>query len=806
MASILLAGLPEALAGFLEERLEGCTFATCQTGARALELLGSQSCDVLVADAETDDLDVGDLLRQVRAIGAAPRHVFCYVSSADLPGQGQRLSSGHGALLLLRPLDRQELLRQIAQVLGLEPRVIAGEGRDALLAKLWQKFRPGAFERLALVDDAAAGLLRGDLTAHDRREAERAAHKLAGSVGTYGLLEGSQIARRIERMLEGEAPIDQQNILLLCDLAEALRAELDKTPAAPPEDFGTPAEGALPVILAITGLVEPDIAWQAELAAAGFSVRTVLDPAHARRAIASTQIDAALLDLRPTAGASEALGFLAEMRSRVPPLPIVVLSDSADLADRVEVSRLGGGVFLPKPASTSRIVAALNRVLGERQRPNARVLSVDDDPAILEAIVQVLGPMGLSVQTLGDPLLFWQTLQEFEPDLILLDIDMPALSGIDLCRVLRADPDWNQVPVVFLSARRDAETISTIFQVGGDDYLSKPIVALELGNRVRNRLERYRVLRSAAETDALTGLVNRRKLEQTVGHYLALASRTDQSIGFVMIDVDQFKAVNDRHGHGTGDQVLRRLGQSMLQEFRGEDIVARWGGEEFFLAMYGASREQATRRLERFLADFKQVAFQGPDHQTFNVSFSAGVAEFPRDGRTLDAMVEKADQALYEAKAAGRSQVRAWAGESGESSASEARDAVVDVVVVDDDESLSSLLLHALHTQGHRVRWFSDGESAAEWLLGRSPAGLPRVVVLDVGLPGLDGFSLLQRLGSQGVLKGTQVVMLTARSNEREVIRAIDLGAIDHVAKPFSLPVLLHKLGALLAPSAPVSA
>ncbi len=804
MASILLAGLPEALAGFLEERLEACTLATCQTGGRALELLRDQSFDVLVADAETGDLDVGDLLAQVKALGAVPRHVFCYVTAAHLAGHGQRLSSGHGALLLLRPLDRQELLRRIAQALAIEPKLISGEGRDGLLAKLWQKFRPGAFERLALVDAAAAGLLRGDLALADRREAERAAHKLAGSVGTYGLLEGSQIARRIERLLEGEAPVAQTDILLLCDLVEALRFELEQTPAAPAEDPGGPTTGSLPVILALEGEVEADALWQAELSSAGFAVRMVRDLSLARQAVDSNPIDAVLLELRPTEGASEALGFLAEMRSRVPPVPIVVLSDSADLADRVEVSRLGGGVFLPKPASTARIVAALNRAIGERLHPSARVLSVDDDPSILEAIVHGLAPMGLSVRTLDDPLRFWQTLQEFQPDLILLDIDMPAVSGIDLCRVLRADPDWIQVPVVFLSARRDAETISTLFKVGGDDYLSKPIVALELGNRVRSRLERYRLLRSAAETDALTGLMNRRKVEQTVAHYLTLASRTQQFIGFVLIDIDHFKAINDRHGHGTGDQVLRRLGQAMLQEFRGEDIVARWGGEEFFLAMYGAPKEQTVRRLERFLADFNQVVFQGSDNETFHVSFSAGVVEFPGDGKELGTLVEKADQALYAAKAAGRSQVRSALGKPADPAASGPHDAEVDIVVVDDDESLSTLLLHALQTQGHRVRWFADGESAAQWLLGRPLSGLPRVVVLDVGLPGLDGLSLLQRLGSQGALKVTQVVMLTARTNEREVIRALDLGAVDHVAKPFSLPVLLHKLRALLATPAPV--
>jgi DNA-binding response OmpR family regulator len=118
---------------------------------------------------------------------------------------------------------------------------------------------------------------------------------------------------------------------------------------------------------------------------------------------------------------------------------------------------------------------------------------------------------------------------------------------------------------------------------------------------------------------------------------------------------------------------------------------------------------------------------------------------------------------------------------------------LVDVLVVDDDEAMGALLMHALATRGYKSEWVRDGAEAATMLVEHKALGA-RVVLLDVGLPGLDGLSVLRRLGETGLLRSTRVIMLTLRSSDAEVVEALDLGAFDHVAKPFSLPVLLHRI------------
>jgi len=272
------------------------------------------------------------------------------------------------------------------------------------------------------------------------------------------------------------------------------------------------------------------------------------------------------------------------------------------------------------------------------------------------------------------------------------------------------------MPVLFLTAHGDGDTIRQVFAAGADDFVSKPIVGPELITRITNRLERTRLLRALAETDALTGVANRRKFTQVLEHFFSLADRQGQPLCLAILDLDHFKRVNDRYGHAAGDEVLHRLGEVLRRAFRGEDVVARWGGEEFLVGMYGMSRDDGVQRTADALEAWRQEEFDGPADVRFSITFSAGVAEYPADGGDLQALYRAADQALYQAKEAGRDRVLpvGWHPERGPA---ERR---ADVVVVDDDEPLAALLLHALETRGYRTRWLKDGQEVPPCSPGRT--------------------------------------------------------------------------------------
>ncbi|MDB4949021.1 MAG: diguanylate cyclase protein, partial [Gemmatimonadetes bacterium] len=201
--------------------------------------------------------------------------------------------------------------------------------------------------------------------------------------------------------------------------------------------------------------------------------------------------DAILLDVG--AGDEDGAGWalLPVIARRHPGVPLLVSAGRDSLLDRVRVLQLGARLFLEKPFTAVDAMDAMLRLAPRAASTGeTRVLAVDDDPQILAAVRALLEPQRLTVHTLESPLRFWNTLRETRPDLLILDVDMPFLDGIELCRVVRADHRWSALPILFLTARTDAQTILRVFAAGADDYVTKPVVGPELIARLRNRLDR----------------------------------------------------------------------------------------------------------------------------------------------------------------------------------------------------------------------------------------------------------------------------------------------------------------------------
>ena len=390
----------------------------------------------------------------------------------------------------------------------------------------------------------------------------------------------------------------------------------------------------------------------------GLETESVPDPAKARTVCELRPPAIVLLDLTlPPEDLIDAYELMSELSSRNPPVPVLVISEHDTFSNRVEAARRGGRGFL-KASSASEVLDAAMQFLARERLQSTRILMVDDDLIVLAATRALLEQHEIEVSTLAEPLRFWDKLEQVSPELVILDVDMPGVNGPELCRVLRNDVRWSQIGVVFVSGHHDPATIQSAFRAGADDFLTKPILGSELIARVSNRLERIRLQRVHADTDSLTGLASRAKAGERLAQLISLAERFVQPLSVALLDLDRFKQVNDNYGHAAGDTVLRALGERLQRDFRGEDIVGRWGGEEFLVGMYGISRADGVKRLNDTLLVFGKETFTAGSH-TLTVSFSAGVAQYPLDGTDLQALLDASDAALYRAKGAGRGQVLA---------------------------------------------------------------------------------------------------------------------------------------------------
>lgn len=295
--------------------------------------------------------------------------------------------------------------------------------------------------------------------------------------------------------------------------------------------------------------------------------------------------------------------------------------------------------------------------------PRSSILIVDDTLANIEMLYAMMSPdYEVLFATNGAQGL--DLALALNPDLILLDMSMPGMDGLAVCRRLKTDPATEHIPVVLLTATQDDGQEETGLQAGAIDYITKPFNPAVVRRRLTNHLalKRYQdMLAQQAWLDGLTGALNRRQFDQCLAQEWQRALRSQASLALIMIDIDHFKAYNDRHGHLAGDDSLKAVAQTLIQvPNRATDKVFRYGGEEFACLLPGTNRIGAQVVAERMRARIQALHIPRndlPGSDRVTVSFGAA-SLVPARGASERSLIEQADRALYQAKAMGRNQVR----------------------------------------------------------------------------------------------------------------------------------------------------
>jgi diguanylate cyclase (GGDEF)-like protein len=795
MSQIVMAGLPEELGSQISRRLPGCMVKSTSSGSGTLTSLADEETSVLILDHKLRAPSALDVLSELRSApkGKSLPVIYCLDHDAprDLPTTLVK-NFGVGAVLYY-PLDAGELMRQAARLSGISDLAAVAEpeksahAAGAALDALASKFAGMFLERVEVLEKAGLELLEGRLTPDLRMEAEREAHRLAGSLGTLGFHAGSRFAREAEKILLHGVGLSEQQAMRFSELVVALRLDLERRPAAIEE--ATSASRLHPVLL-VSRDDEFSETLRSEAAVRGLELERAPDFQVARHLVENNEPVLAMLDVGTGAGEEEVWEWMDELSARVPPVAAVALTGKDTLVDRVEVARRGGRGFLPRSLSSGQMMDFVLRLVERVSASETRILAVDDDPQVLDALRELLEPRRLRVTTLEDPLKFWEVFTRVCPDLLILDVDMPHLTGIELCHVVRSDPQWAEAPILFLTAYSDPDTVRRVFSAGADDFVTKPIIGPELLTRISNRVERSRLRRSLMEVDSLTGVFNRRKSLRVLDDFIRLANRHSQPLALGVINLDNLRRINDRNGYSAGDAALRRLGQLMQRHFRSEDVAARWGGEDFVVGMYGMNRYDGVQRLAELLEAFRQKESGNPDEIGAQTTFSAGVAEYPEDATDIESLFSAATEAMRVAKVEGRDRVLPVGWGSGQ------REKLrrVDVALVMADEAEAYLLLSALQTRGYRARWLQDGKTAMKMLAGQSPSLGAKVILIEVDLPGMDGLSLLKHLAWSGSLKESKTIMVTSPTVSNDAQSALQLGAFDQVVKPLNPPVVVQHI------------
>jgi DNA-binding response OmpR family regulator/HPt (histidine-containing phosphotransfer) domain-containing protein len=471
-----------------------------------LELLLRDSQRVLSADEILDNLWSSEEFPAEATVRSHMRRLRHKLSVVGAPADF--IATIHGRGYYLKSIAQKTSVSPISTAPRL-PDTVQTVARDrqqiqylAFLNETWVAAKPKSLNQLIVLLQITKALKASSLSPEQQEHAQHIAHQLAGTLGTFGLTQAMQLARRLEQWLSSHQPLQSQHAPLMKELITALQQQIQSTHSiamanVPPHH--------LPLLL-ILDTVSPFTEALTQ-AAEQRGIRTVIAPTleaaqavlNAESATEATYPSVVLIrqpaapqiekPQRHWAKRSELLATLQFMAQHHPNLPTLVVSQHSMLEERLDAIRQGGKLFLEESTTPEQILTAVVQLMSGAER-ETKVMVVDDDQDWLRTLPPLLNPWGFKVTTLADPQQFWSVLQAVTPDILLLDVNMPQFNGFELCQVLRSDFHWQRLPILFVSVLTDLNAQNYAFSVGADDYLCKPIMGVDLAKRILNRLQR----------------------------------------------------------------------------------------------------------------------------------------------------------------------------------------------------------------------------------------------------------------------------------------------------------------------------
>jgi diguanylate cyclase (GGDEF)-like protein len=431
-------------------------------------------------------------------------------------------------------------------------------------------------------------------------------------------------------------------------------------------------------------------------------------------------------------------------------------------------------------ADDEHIATRLDRFLNrfrehfpEQEFERLGVLVIDDDLVTTSVLSQRLSAPNRQIHVASSAEEAEKILADTKISLILLDLKLPDTDGRNLLVRLRSRPDCSLIPIIVVSGKGSPQTKTECFALGADAYFEKPFEPDMLSAAVAAKIQQSAELARQSRQDSLTSLPNRVAFYEAYARASMQSFRTEQPFSLAIIDIDRFKAINDIYGHEAGDAALRKVSQLIAQNLRLSDFLARWGGEEFVVFFPNTALAKAHLAVKKALTAVRKSIFEGDNGRTFHVSFSAGVIQISED-MSADKAVAEADHYLYMAKSAGRSRVL--------SEAADVKRPKKKILLVEDDRFIATVIKDRLILEGFEIIHSSDGDKALAYANDPSIS----LIILDLKLPGMDGFEVIERFRKIPTLVQVPILILSALGNESDIVRGFELGADDYMLKPFS--------------------
>lgn len=476
------------------------------------------------------------------------------------------------------------------------------------------------------------------------------AHKLKGTSGSYGYGKIGQFAERIENFLISVDPYTdtEQEVIwaeIIRTVTEGVQIISDLTRA----ETGESASSKLPMMSCLA--VIPENTYQVPMKGAATDANCDLEIVGSavgaivkwkKRRFESAVID---LDLDPI-GARFKLARDLRQQDQGSILPICFINTKGISLTRPDTIYGGATVVLGDDDTTRGALSEALQILGiAGQLRKPRVLCIDDDPLLSTFVESVLQPAGITVRSLNEPIMVLDVMSEFQPDLVLLDVIMPGLTGYEVCRMLKSTDEWAHIPVIFLTSKSDEQGKRAAFTAGGTDFLSKPVLVDELSSRVKAHLTKA-LSEGNTRIDGQSKVLTYHAFEGETEHLMALCGSQDQPMAFGMIKIVDFDSLDIKYGAFSAEHVVGKLGELLRERYRAEDLRGRFEEGVFALSLPGETEETLATTFELLKADWEEMWFPSGRGEEFQATLKYSTAEFPLQGDNFKKLAEYAFKGL----------------------------------------------------------------------------------------------------------------------------------------------------------------
>ncbi|MCA9814190.1 MAG: diguanylate cyclase [Cyanobacteriota/Melainabacteria group bacterium] len=528
---------------------------------------------------------------------------------------------------------------------------------------LKEKYLKRSSDRLAEILEVLDGLISNPRDEELIRKMSRSFHWLAGSGSMYGFKDVSELGARGEQYLENVLKMGDRGGVdvdflkgLVSDLSNAFIIDTDKDGSPETSNLGAaiPKEADDRSIVILSEDKDSVASIAKIVDELGMTVIYSRDIKSAMAELDRRMPEGVIIEIPIRDGdAYNLVEKIRGMQDGDKPA-IFIVSKQTGFLDKVRSIHCGADAHYEKPIDLKAMSRRLRYLLDKTSMTPPKILSVEDDPDQAAFIRAFLESVGYQVKTCTDPKNFDSFMAEFKPDLVILDVMLPGVTGYELARYIRQDERHATLPVIFLTTHGQLDARIESTRSGGDDHLVKPVPPALLLNSVSSKLERARYLNTLLHKDGLTNLLNHTAFMEQAQQVVAQKKRNSEHVALIVLDVDYFSSINERHGYTGGDKVLLSLSLLLQKRLRQSDIIGRLSGDEFGIIAEDLDEKEALSLASRLIADFASIQHTTLSHSGFNVTCSAGLAMLDANDMSLEQWTGSAYAALAQAKADGK--------------------------------------------------------------------------------------------------------------------------------------------------------